>query len=74
MMMMMMMMTSKLSDDGAPLAPNNLLKPRAKEKHQLNPGGLTGLCPPPSNFILLIVPMRCGSNCFVFWSRFFVLF
>ena len=39
----------------------------------------TGLSPPPppSNFILLIVPRRyfcCGSNCFVFWSRVFVLF
>ena len=31
----------------------------------------------PSNFILLIVPRRylcCGSNCFVIWSRMFVLF
>ena len=31
----------------------------------------------PSNFILLIVPRRyfcCGSNCFVFWKRIFVLF
>ena len=31
----------------------------------------------PSNFLLLIVPRRyfcCGSNCFVFWSRMFVLF
>ena len=37
----------------------------------------TGVSPPPSNFILLIVPRRyfcCGSNCFVFWSRIFVLF
>ena len=38
----------------------------------------TGLStPPPSNFILLIVPRRyfcCGSNYFVFWSRIFVLF
>ena len=30
---------SKLPDDGDPWAPNNLLKPGAKEKHQLNPGG-----------------------------------
>ena len=30
---------SKLPNDGDPLAPNNLLKPGAKEKHQLNPGG-----------------------------------
>ena len=31
----------------------------------------------PSNYILLTVPRRyfcCGSNCFVFWSRVFVLF
>ena len=30
----------------------------------------------PSGFILLIDPGRyfCGSNCFVFWSRIFVLF
>ena len=37
----------------------------------------TGLSPPPpSIFILLIVPRRyfcCSSNCFVFWSRIFVL-
>ena len=30
---------SKLPGDGDPWAPNNLLKPGAKEKHQLNPGG-----------------------------------
>ena len=30
---------SKLLDDGDPWAPNNLLKPGAKEKHQLNPDG-----------------------------------
>ena len=30
---------SKLPDDGDPWEPNNLLKPGAKEKHQLNPGG-----------------------------------
>ena len=30
---------SKLPDDGDPWAPNNLMKPGAKEKHQLNPGG-----------------------------------
>ena len=30
---------SKLPDDGDPLAPNNLLKPGEKEKHQLNPVG-----------------------------------
>ena len=30
---------SKLPDDRDPLVPNNLMKPRAKEKHQLNPGG-----------------------------------
>ena len=30
---------SKLPNDGDPCAPNNLLKPRTKEKHQLNPGG-----------------------------------
>ena len=31
----------------------------------------------PSNFILLVVPRRnfcCGSNCFMLWSRIFVLF
>ena len=31
----------------------------------------------PSNFILMIVERRylcCGSNCFVLWSRIFVLF
>ena len=30
---------SKLPDDGDPLAPYNFLKVRAKEEHQLNPGG-----------------------------------
>ena len=30
---------SKLPDDGDPWAPNNLLKPGTKVKHQLNPGG-----------------------------------
>ena len=30
---------SKLPEDGDPWAPNNLLKPEAKEKYQLNPGG-----------------------------------
>ena len=30
---------SKLSDDGDPKSPNNLLKSGEKEKHQLNPGG-----------------------------------
>ena len=30
---------SMLPDDGDPWAPNNLLKPGAKEKHQLNPSG-----------------------------------
>ena len=30
---------SKLPDDGDLWAPNNLLKPGAKEKHQMNPGG-----------------------------------
>ena len=30
---------SKLPDDGDPWAPNYLLKPGAKEKHQLNPCG-----------------------------------
>ena len=30
---------SNLPDDGDPWTPNNLLKPGAKEKHQLNPGG-----------------------------------
>ena len=37
----------------------------------------TGLSTTPSNFILLIVPRQyfcCGFNCFVFWSRIFVLF
>ena len=29
---------SKLPDDGDTWAPNNLLKPGAKEKHQLDPG------------------------------------
>ena len=29
---------SKLPDDGDPLAPNNVLKPGAKERHRLNPG------------------------------------
>ena len=29
---------SKLHDDGDPWAPNNILKPGAKDKHQLNPG------------------------------------
>ena len=42
---------SKLTDDGDPLAPNNLLKPRAKEKHQLNPGGPSNRqeAPAPTN-------------------------
>ena len=38
---------------------------------------MQNLFKPLSNFILLIVPTRyfCrGSNCFVFWSRVFVLF
>ena len=30
---------SKLPDDGDPWAPNNSLKPGAKEKPQSNPGG-----------------------------------
>ena len=30
---------SKLPYDGDPWAPNNLLKPGAKENHQLHPGG-----------------------------------
>ena len=30
---------SKLPDNEDPNAPNNLLKPGAKEKHQLKPGG-----------------------------------
>ena len=30
---------SKLPDDGDPWAPNNFLKPGAKEKHPLNSGG-----------------------------------
>ena len=30
---------SKLPDDGDPWAPNNLLKPGAKGKRRLNPGG-----------------------------------
>ena len=29
---------NKLPDDGDPWAPDNLLKPGAKEKYQLNPG------------------------------------
>ena len=36
----------------------------------------TGLNLPPSNFISLIVPRRyfyCGSYCFAFWRRMFVL-
>ena len=30
---------TKLPDDGDPWVPNDLLKPGAKEKHQLNAGG-----------------------------------
>ena len=30
---------SKLADVGDPWAPNNLLTPRQKKKHQLDPGG-----------------------------------
>ena len=30
---------SKLPDEGDPWAPNNLLKPGAKEKHHLDPDG-----------------------------------
>ena len=30
---------SKLPDNGDPLAPNNLLSPEQKKKHQLIPGG-----------------------------------
>ena len=42
---------SKLPDDGDPWAPNNLLKPGAKEKHQLNPGGSSNRkeAPAPTN-------------------------
>ena len=30
---------SKLPDDGDPWAPNNILTPKQKKKHQLDPGG-----------------------------------
>ena len=42
---------SKLPDDGDPRAPNKLLKPGAKEKHQLNPGRPSNRqeAPPPTN-------------------------
>ena len=42
---------SKLPDDGDPWAPNNLLKPGAKEKHQLDPGGSSNRqeAPVPTN-------------------------
>ena len=42
---------SKLPDDGDPWAPNNLLKPGAKEKHQLIPGGPSNRqeAPAPTN-------------------------
>ena len=42
---------SKLSDDRDPRAPNNLLKPGVKEKHQLNPGGPSNRqeAPAPTN-------------------------
>ena len=42
---------SKLPDDGDPSASNNLLKPGAKEKHQLNPGGPSNRqeAPAPTN-------------------------
>ena len=38
-MINILMNASKLPDDGDAWGPNNLLKPGAKEKHQLNPGG-----------------------------------
>ena len=42
---------SKLPDDGDPWVPNNLLKPGAKEKHQLNPDGPSNRqeAPAPTN-------------------------
>ena len=42
---------SKLPDDGHPWAPNNLLKPGAKEKHQLNADGQSNRqeAPAPTN-------------------------
>ena len=42
---------SKLPDDGDRWAPNNLLKPGAKEKHQLNTGGPSNrqVAPAPTN-------------------------
>ena len=42
---------NKLAGDGDPCAPNNLLKSGTKEKHQLNPGGLSNSqeAPVPTN-------------------------
>ena len=44
-------LNSNLPDDGDRWAPNNLLKPGAKEKHQLNPGGPSNRqeAPTPTN-------------------------
>ena len=42
---------SKLPDDGDRWAPNNLLTPEQKKKHQLNPGGPSNRqdAPAPTN-------------------------
>ena len=42
---------SKLPDDGDPQAPNNLLTPEQKKKHQLDPGGPSNRqeAPAPTN-------------------------
>ena len=42
---------NKLSDDGDPWAPNNLLKPGAKEKTPVEPGGPSNRqeAPAPTN-------------------------
>ena len=45
---------SQLPDDGDLWAPNNLLKPGAKEKHQLEPGG-------PSNRQEALVPANSNE-------------
>ena len=46
---------SKLSDDGDPWAPINLLKSGVKEKHNLNPGG-------PCNMVILFQFHWTGKN------------
>ena len=52
---------SKLPDDGNPWAPNNFMKPGAKEKHQLNPGGPSNRQEAPVPNHLMPDPTACAT-------------